>query len=68
MGGVFSLLHCALLDITKDLASCVSRGTGCSESPLLAHYAILRKEAQARSIHPLHRRQIARDVGRVGLF
>lgn len=35
---------------------------------LLVYYVLLRKEIQARSIHPLCRRQMASDVGSSGLF
>lgn len=35
---------------------------------LSVYYMMLRKETQARSIHPLCRRQMACDVGSLGLF
>lgn len=67
--GCFPLPHCALLDLTKDLASCcVAESKMLRKPSLLAYYVILRKEAQARSIHPLCRRQMACDVGSSELF
>lgn len=67
--GVFPPPQCGLLDITKDRASwSVVEGKMLRKASLLAYYAILRKEAQARSIHPLCRRQTACDVGSSGLF
>lgn len=67
--GCFPLPHCALLLITKDLASwCVPENKMFRKPSLLAYYSVLRKEAQARSIHPLCRRQMACDVHSSGLF
>lgn len=67
--GCFSLFHCALLDITKDLASCCVEESKMLRKPsFLVYYVILRKEAQARSIYPPCRRQMACDVGSSGLF
>lgn len=69
LGGGVSPVTFSLLDITKDGTSwCVVESKVLRKLSLLVYYVILRKEAQARSIHPLCRRQTACDVGSSGLF